>query len=134
MPGFSITTLLLPTGSESGAPESALLLSLLDEPAGVPGWKWASSTVPTAAEHIASGVKKEAAAAAAPKDIVTLRAQDPKAFDAAVERACKALADAEPEITRMDNIAGDGDCGLTLKAGAAGTCTMSSIHGRECNG
>ena len=61
---------------------------------------------------------------AAVQDTVTLRAEDPKAFDAAVERACKALSEAEPEITRYDNVAGDGDCGLTLKAGAAGTCSV----------
>ncbi|KAI0731307.1 dihydroxyacetone kinase 1 [Earliella scabrosa] len=118
MPGFSITTLLLPAESESGAPDSSLLLSLLDEPANVPGWKWAANVPPLPTEKIASAPKKEAAAAPT-EDIVVLRAEDPKAFNAAVERACKALGDAEPEITRMDNIAGDGDCGLTLKAGGA---------------
>ena len=84
MPGFSITTLLLPTGSESGAPESSLLLSLLDEPANVPGWKWASSVAPPAT--VTSAAKK-ATGAGAVEDVVALRAEDPKAFDAAVERA-----------------------------------------------
>jgi triose/dihydroxyacetone kinase / FAD-AMP lyase (cyclizing) len=32
----------------------------------------------------------------------------------------EAIIQAEPEITRLDTIAGDGDCGLTLKAGAEG--------------
>ena len=59
-----------------------------------------------------------------------LRAADPAAFDAAVARACRALADAEPEITRMDNIAGDGDCGLTLKSGAE--CMSCCYCGRHC--
>lgn len=116
MPGFSITTLLLPTGSESDAPDSSLLLSLIDEPANVPGWKWAANVPPLSTDKIATSAKKEAAA---PLDIAVLRAEDPKAFNAAVERACTALADAEPDITRYDNIAGDGDCGLTLKAGGA---------------
>ncbi|KAI0741558.1 dihydroxyacetone kinase [Daedaleopsis nitida] len=119
MPGFSITTLLLPTESEAGAPDNSLLLSLFDEPANVPGWKWSSSSVPPPQDQIASGTKKQAVTTAAPTDTAVLRAEDPKAFNAAVERACKALAEAEPEITRMDNIAGDGDCGLTLKAGGA---------------
>ena len=35
-------------------------------------------------------------------------------------RACKALIEAEPELTQQDQIAGDGDAGLTLEAGAKG--------------
>ncbi len=119
MPGFSITTLLLPNGAEAGAPDSSLLLSLLDEPTNVPGWKWSSNAPPPAADQIASGIKKTTSALSK-ENIIVLRSEDPKAFNAAVERACKAIADAEPDITRFDNIAGDGDCGLTLKAGAAG--------------
>jgi dihydroxyacetone kinase len=34
---------------------------------------------------------------------------------------------AEPEITRLDTIAGDGDCGLTLKAGAEGLFVIHSL-------
>ncbi|KAI0657998.1 dihydroxyacetone kinase [Cubamyces menziesii] len=118
MPGFSITTLLLPAAADAGAPDSSLILSLLDEPANTPGWKWLSGTVPPAADQIESGAKRQASAV--PQEgLVSLRAEDPQAFNAAVERACNALIAAEPEITRMDNIAGDGDCGLTLKAGAS---------------
>ena len=42
-------------------------------------------------------------------------------FIGAIKRAAEALVAAEPEITRQDTIAGDGDAGLTLKAGAEGT-------------
>jgi hypothetical protein len=45
---------------------------------------------------------------------------DPDLFVKAVQSACQALISAEPEITKYDTIAGDGDCGLTLKAGAEG--------------
>ncbi|KAI0372718.1 dihydroxyacetone kinase [Pilatotrama ljubarskyi] len=120
MPGFSITTLLLPSASETGpsVPDSSLILSLLDEPANVPGWKWAAGTVPPAADQITSGAKRQTSAM--PQgDLVSLRANDVQSFNTAVERACNALVAAEPEITRMDNVAGDGDCGLTLKAGAS---------------
>ncbi|KAI9066978.1 dihydroxyacetone kinase [Trametes sanguinea] len=120
MPGFSITTLLLPSSSEAGpgVPDTSLLLSLLDEPANVPGWKWSAGTIPPPAEVITS--KAKAQTSSAPReDLVLLRASSPETFDAALERACHALINAEPEITRMDNIAGDGDCGLTLKAGAS---------------
>ncbi|EIW58792.1 dihydroxyacetone kinase [Trametes versicolor FP-101664 SS1] len=120
MPGFSITTLLLPheTGPSDVPHLDSLILSLLDEPANAPGWKWSSGTVPPAADQIASGAKRQTSAVAQ-EDLVSLRAEDTQAFNAAVERACNALIAAEPEITRMDNIAGDGDCGLTLKAGAS---------------
>ncbi|KAH9940922.1 dihydroxyacetone kinase [Epithele typhae] len=118
MPGFSVTTLLLPSAGETGAPDGSLLLSLFDEPANVPGWKWSSCASPPAIDTIGTGAKKAASTTKEAAAVISLRADDPQRFNAAIERACKALADAEPEITRMDNIAGDGDCGLTLKAGA----------------
>ncbi len=45
---------------------------------------------------------------------------DFKLFSRAVESACESVIAAEPEITRYDTIAGDGDCGTCLKAGADG--------------
>ncbi len=118
MSGFSITLLLLPSASSS-SPTAATLLSLLDDPAGAAGWKWTSNVVPIV-EPVAPPKHVKTAARAPATDI--LKATDPKAFIAAIQRACKALNDEEPEITRMDNIAGDGDCGLTLRDGANGTC------------
>jgi dihydroxyacetone kinase len=41
-------------------------------------------------------------------------------FQKAAEVACKKVIEAEPEITKFDTIAGDGDCGLTYKAMAEG--------------
>lgn len=41
-------------------------------------------------------------------------------FISALEAALKSVISAEPEITKYDTIAGDGDAGLTLKAGASG--------------
>ncbi|EKM50436.1 uncharacterized protein PHACADRAFT_263729 [Phanerochaete carnosa HHB-10118-sp] len=114
MPGFSLTLLLLPGPSDSNAPDAAKLLSLLDEPAAVPGWKWTVGTVP--AESI---ITPQAAATTATLDnAARIKAADPKAFIDAIQRATDALIQEEPELTRMDSIAGDGDCGLTLKAGA----------------
>jgi dihydroxyacetone kinase len=51
---------------------------------------------------------------------VNVRALDVQEFARAVKRACNALDKAEPEITEMDKVSGDGDCGLTLKRGAKG--------------
>ncbi len=49
---------------------------------------------------------------------VRFAAADSKLFLAAITRACKALIEAEPELTEQDRIAGDGDAGLTLEAGS----------------
>ena len=35
-----------------------------------------------------------------------------------IEKCCKALMDAEPELTKFDTIVGDGDCGITMARGA----------------
>jgi triose/dihydroxyacetone kinase / FAD-AMP lyase (cyclizing) len=118
MPGFSITLLLFPSPNDSSAPSSALLLSLLDEDTNAPGWKWSSKAPPSAITRAApvssSAVPRQA------KRPSQLACLDPQEFTAAIERACKQLIAAEPQITYMDSIAGDGDCGLTLKAGASG--------------
>ena len=57
---------------------------------------------------------------------------DPDAFVHALRRVCLALIDAEPEITRQDLVAGDGDAGLTLRAGAVGV--LRALEGGEIKG
>jgi dihydroxyacetone kinase len=59
-------------------------------------------------------------------------AADSKEFLAAITRACKALIAAEPELTKQDQIAGDGDAGLTLEAGARGV--LEAIQSRKMGG
>lgn len=118
MPGFSITLLLLPEEQNT----RDLVLSLVDEPAETPGWKW-SSRVPPACLKLPSDISRETSASNKPG--VLFKARDPSAFISTVERACNAIIQAEPEITRMDTIAGDGDCGLTLKGGA--TAVLQAI-------
>ncbi|KAG6902329.1 hypothetical protein C0995_001366 [Termitomyces sp. Mi166 len=114
MPGFSITLLLLPSKDSTSAPAQSLLLSLLDDQSNAPGWKWSSRAAPPVQPHFApSASQAEQITSGTP-----LKVTDAKFFEASVKRACEALIAAEPEITRMDTIAGDGDCGLTLKAGA----------------
>ena len=123
MPGFSITLLLLPIiRSDASVPSHDLILHLLDQDTNAPGWKWSSKASPpkkTQAINVSSSVISEQKEGPS-----QLAFPDPKEFTAAVERACKNLIAAEPEITLMDSIAGDGDCGLTLKAGASGAYLM----------
>lgn len=125
MPGFSITLLLLP---EEQHPRN-LVLSLLDEPTETPGWKW-SSRLPPVCLQSSSDILRETSA---PDDSkAPIKAGDPLAFISAVERACNTIVQAEPEITRMDTISGDGDCGLTLKGGA--TAVLEAIKDGRVSG
>ncbi|KAG5645704.1 hypothetical protein DXG03_005399 [Asterophora parasitica] len=101
MPGFSITLLLLP--SKDSTFTTPLVLSLLDEQANAPGWKWHSRSPPTAQPELTKPAPQiEKRASESP-----LKAVETASFKEAVERACKAVIAAEPEITRMDTIAGD---------------------------
>ncbi|KAJ7146489.1 Dak1 domain-containing protein [Mycena epipterygia] len=129
MPGFSLSLVLLPRPEDADAPKQSVLLSLLDAPAQTPGWKWTAAAppvtpTPLAPAAVASAKKSSSSAAIA--------SPQPADFLAALQRACSALVAAEPEITRMDTIAGDGDCGLTLKAGAQGV--MKEIDARNITG
>ena len=95
------------------------MLKLWDAPASAPGWRFVSASEPgkpasrstPSVETISSGAKNGAA---------PLAHSDYGAFERAVAAACEAVVAAEPEITRFDTIAGGGDAGLTLKAGAEG--------------
>lgn len=119
MPGFSITLLLLPPANDLSSLPANEILALLDEGTTAPGWKWSSKSPPPRATQTAI-----TPALPITKQVVRqshVMFPGPAGFTAAIQRACNNLISAEPEITHMDTIAGDGDCGLTLKAGALGT-------------
>ncbi|GAA5992031.1 hypothetical protein JCM10908_000706 [Rhodotorula pacifica] len=135
LPGFSLTLLLLPrepvplppsTSSSSSstnfAVDTNLLLELFDAPTEAPAWKWGFRGEPEmlVEEEEEKGRKKSAGGDEKEAGVKGPRPTDPKLFLAALESALKSVIAAEPEITRYDTIAGDGDAGLTLKAGAQG--------------
>ncbi|KAN0126086.1 dihydroxyacetone kinase [Lactarius tabidus] len=133
MPGFSLTLLLLPSSSSDSAPPSDLILRLLDASTSAPGWKWTSGAAPSAPSAPPSDLPSERAADQGQR----VRAQDVNEFERSVERACNALDKAEPEITKMDTISGDGDCGLTLQTGANAVLALlraGSISGEDVVG
>ncbi|KAK2463564.1 hypothetical protein APHAL10511_004315 [Amanita phalloides] len=114
MPGFSISLLRLPPEQEPSVPNQSYILSLLDDKPDVPGWKWSFGAAPLDFQAQMTSSPESADT----EHFIRLQAPDPVAFISSIQRACQAICTAEPEITRMDTIAGDGDCGLTLKAGA----------------
>lgn len=119
MPGFSLSLFLLPREEESRCPASASkILSLLDEKVDVPGWKWSTAMIASPSSQTSNQTVHQPVALA--KSGSAIRSPDAQGFIDAISRACKAVIAAEPDITRMDSLAGDGDCGLTLKAGAEG--------------
>ncbi|KAI9511391.1 dihydroxyacetone kinase 1 [Russula earlei] len=133
MPGFSLTLLLLPSSSSTAALPEDVILRLLDAPTSAPGWKWTSGVPPSPLLPLPRVLTSQRVADQARK----MRAQDVQSFTHAVERVCNALDKAEPEITRMDAVAGDGDCGLTLQTGALGVLVhlrSGSISGEDVVG
>ncbi|CAE6466684.1 unnamed protein product [Rhizoctonia solani] len=111
MPGFSVTLLLLPQPTESDISKEQLL-QLLDAPAKAPAWTWTSSAPPRTRSSTSDAQNE------GPTSPHKDNAPASNQFADSVRQACNALIQAEPEITQMDQIVGDGDCGTTLKAGA----------------
>ncbi|KAM0755741.1 dihydroxyacetone kinase Dak1 [Meredithblackwellia eburnea MCA 4105] len=128
LPGFSITLVLLPT--EAVQPTSFtsdhdfdkdLLLHLLDAPTEAPGWRWHAKVKPEAQfEDEDSHKLKSKAGKSTESTVQGPTLPDSKLFVECIEAAIKNIDYSEPEITRFDTVAGDGDAGLTLKAGAEG--------------
>ncbi|KAF8966336.1 dihydroxyacetone kinase 1 [Flammula alnicola] len=126
--GTFMTSLNMPEG-EKDAPRADLILSLLDDKPEVPGWKWASGAAPLPeSKQSAPSMQTESSQS----NVGRITVPDPKTFVESIKRAANALIKAEPEITRMDSIAGDGDCGLTLKAGSEGV--LAKIDAGEISG
>ncbi|GAA6061035.1 hypothetical protein JCM10212_004609 [Sporobolomyces blumeae] len=131
LPGFSLTLLLLPR--EPAVPTSPsfetslsfskeLILECFDDETEAPAWKWSFKGQPEMKieEEDESEKKKKEDATATESEVKGPKPTDSKVFLASIENALKKVIAAEPEITKYDTIAGDGDAGLTLKAGAEG--------------
>ncbi|GAA5896439.1 dihydroxyacetone kinase [Sporobolomyces salmoneus] len=131
LPGFSLTLLLLPRGPVT--PEQSkfesdlkfskeLVLECLDDQTEAPGWKWMYKGKPEmkVLEEDEKEKKKKSEGLTEESDVKGPKPTDSKLFMRALESALKSVIASEPEITRYDTIAGDGDAGLTLKAGATG--------------
>ncbi|NHF73228.1 dihydroxyacetone kinase family protein [Paracoccus xiamenensis] len=101
MPGFSLSVL----------PLDAQLLTWLDAPTTAPAW-------PGAGLLNAGQLRLPAPPAADPSPADTPADATGAALHAAVLRATEALIAAEPELTRLDSLAGDGDLGQSMQRGS----------------
>ncbi|RXW21663.1 hypothetical protein EST38_g4183 [Candolleomyces aberdarensis] len=131
MPGFSLTLLRLPSEGDAPSFKASDILGLLDDKPKVPGWKWTPSSEPLLRDEQQVEGKS---VSVAHDNVLQLKAKDPNSFVSAIRDASNQLIAAESEITRMDTIAGDGDAGLTLKAGAQGVLASldkGTIHGEN---
>ncbi len=88
------------------------LLQALDAPTRAPAWPAAHlGRVANAGIHTAAPVGSAAAAA-------EQRTAPDAAVAHVIEQVCQALLDAEDELTRLDQVVGDGDLGISLARGA----------------
>jgi dihydroxyacetone kinase len=126
MPGVSLTLLLLPRAEEQPSFTADEILSYLDHSTNVAAWKMAVKLTPPHGRKeddlTELGTKSSKTSKLTKKVTVT----DSTLFVQMIGAMCKALKAAEPEITKMDQIGGDGDCGTTLKNGAEGVFKMIS--------
>jgi dihydroxyacetone kinase len=116
--GFSITLL---NASQASKAADADVVELVDAPANAPGWAPAQLT--STAKGIASSgqlnavpPKQQAAAKSANSGIKV----DLEQFKSLLTSGLDEVKKQEPKITHYDTVAGDGDCGETLVAGANG--------------
>ncbi|KAJ2516370.1 Dihydroxyacetone kinase 2 [Coemansia sp. RSA 2049] len=103
MPGVSISLLVLP---EDGSERNSLL-ALIDQPAYCPGW-----------------INKSVVADAGSTDecakgpVVQIKPEGDPAWEKAISEAYDNVVDVESQVTHLDQLMGDGDCGQVLLSGA----------------
>ncbi|KAJ2554079.1 Dihydroxyacetone kinase 2 [Coemansia sp. RSA 1933] len=103
MPGVSISLLVLPEDES----ERARMLSLVDQPAHCPGWINQSNVTD-------AGSTDEAAKG----PVVQIKAAGDPVWENAISEAYSNVVEEEPQVTLLDQLMGDGDCGQVLLSGA----------------
>jgi dihydroxyacetone kinase len=122
MPGVSLTVLLLPRAEESDQFTAEKILGCLDDKPEVMAWNMAVKV--NTVQKQTEDNDTEARARGTRYSQRSIRVSSPESFVNRIKSACEALQEAEPIITKMDQVAGDGDCGTTLKNGADGILQM----------
>lgn len=108
MPGFSLTLLKLPAETEKAPATANQLLDLIDMPVNAPGWRWHAAVAPRTEDEYTNdaqtGLTKSSTDTTSP-----IKTENGDKIVKAIQSAAENLIKAEPEITRLDTIAGDGD-------------------------
>jgi len=91
-------------------------LRWLDAPTSAPAWPNASKQRPGKVE---AQLAARAAAGQSSTTAKNVQTETGRKIKRAIEAACKALIEAEGELTEMDRIVGDGDLGVSMKRAAA---------------
>ncbi|KAL7802942.1 Dak1 domain-containing protein [Trichoderma afarasin] len=119
--GFSISLLKVVDTGINGS----TMIQLLDAPSEATGWSAPISTQTWEAKVQSTREYKEA-------PIRTVQATglklNPAAAKSALVRALERVVASEPEITKYDEVVGDGDCGIGLKRGAEAILTFLSTR------
>lgn len=108
--GTFLTAIDMAGISLSLMPVDATALAALDAPTNAPAWPQGG--------RLPQGVAVIASAGHQAQMIDGSGPAMPEAFATALERACRAIISAEPELTEMDRLVGDGDIGASLSGGA----------------
>ncbi|BFZ57740.1 Dihydroxyacetone kinase 2 [Savitreella phatthalungensis] len=129
-PGISITLLNL---SNLGDAEADGVLRYLDRPTDAPGWNGATSWSASSSREREESITLDSTAEEGDSPQTTRPfVVDPAATEKLLRAGCKALIDAEPAITKADTVAGDGDCGTTLKSAAEAVVEwLDSVGGSD---
>lgn len=119
-PGFSLTLLHATRADAQFSKTNSYkcsVIDLFDAPATAPGW----SVVPYNRHSL---VNKSSSDSKPEKPIIPvicsksgITETDPKRFSKILESGMAVVEKAEPQITKYDTVAGDGDCGETLVSG-----------------
>lgn len=115
MAGPFMTALDMSGVSLSLIPVDEARTGLLDAPTTAGAWPRSVVAPNVTPEHVPVPSTAEDSKSFSRPDALTAEG---KALEAAIVGACDALIAAEPKLTRLDTVAGDGDCGTTLKAAA----------------
>ncbi|KAJ1725348.1 Dihydroxyacetone kinase 2 [Coemansia erecta] len=105
MPGASITLLMLPDDDA----RCADLLSLVDAPAFCPGW------VNHARVNDAGSTDESAQG-----PTIQFKPESDSTWEKVISEAYSSVVEEEPQVTLLDQLMGDGDCGQVLLSGATG--------------
>ena len=111
MVGLSVSVLKL----------GADMVTLLDAACAAPAWPGGglvNRERVAPAPSLPVGVA-DVSALAPPAGVPGLDASQAAAVGAALQAACRAVIAAEEQLTKLDEVCGDGDCGTTLSAGAS---------------